>query len=84
MKFKIYPEKEKLEYLKNEKDFWHGIKAFFIIFKELSLGETKQLPKSLSVINFKIFFIINFWNCHTFLNLDLTGWVYHVTKSAKK
>ena len=47
--------RQKHKYLENEKSFWVEIKAFFIIFKELSVAKNSFRPESTPLIIVTIF-----------------------------
>ena len=38
--------RQKFKYIENKKSFWGEIKAFFIIFKELSIAKNCLRPES--------------------------------------
>ena len=50
--------RKKLKYLENEKCFRSEIKAFFIIFKELSVAKNFLRPESAPLM---LRFLLNFW-----------------------
>ena len=50
----------KFDFLENEKDFWSGIKAFFLVWEVLSFRLKRQTSKNVADKTFKacVFFLM--------------------------